>query len=47
MTTEILRERLNSSLNWENVLLAWADQYADEHEAVSGIDASPAELDAA
>ena len=47
MTTETLGERLNSTLSWENVLLAWADQRADEHDTVSGIEASAAELDAA
>ena len=47
MTTETLGERLNSTLSWENVLLAWAGQRADEHDTVSRIEASAAELDAA
>jgi phytoene synthase len=47
MTTETLGERLNSTLSWENVLLVWADQCADEYETASGIDASAAELEIA
>ena len=47
MTTDTFRETLKPSLSWENVLLAWANQRTDEHEMSSGIDAGPAELDAA
>ncbi len=47
MTTEMIGERLQSSLHWENVLLTWAEQRVDEHPTPVAIEASAAELDAA